>query len=344
MASTMTSRTTPQSAQLQVHALRWVLLALSLIVCGSIAAAAQTPQTEIARISGDDIAVKGAVSVEVIEGRSTTVLPSSSDITVRSGQALITLADGGEIDICGPAHFTLLESGETITVALDYGRVHSHLDASTNFVIYTPQVVVTPITVGGGDRDLSIGLTPSGTMCVLATQGAARVELQLSGQSMITPQGGEMTLEGGQLQASGRGSEACACESPQAQAPRPGSATPPLELSVPARPGEHTTTQSAPPPDEEPIYQVYMPPLTFNASSPEPPPDPSPSLILLVRRVRVRPAAYFTGVVEAAPAPQATAASASPPPQPVARPAAAAQRPSLYQRIKNYFHGWGSGS
>jgi hypothetical protein len=338
----MALRTAVQSAILRAHALRWAILALSLAVCACFAAAAQAPQTEIARISGDDIAVKGAVSVEVIEGRSTTVLVSGSDITVRSGQALITLADGGEIDICGPAHFTLLESGNTITVALDYGRVHPHLDANANFVIYTPQVVVTPITVGGGDRDLSVGLTPSGTMCVLSALGAARVELQLTGQSMITPQGGEMTLEGGQLQASGHGGEACACESPQAQTPRSNPATPPLELSVPARPGEHTTTQSAPPPsaDEEPIYQVYMPPLTFNASSPQPPPDPSPSLILLVRRVRVRPAAYFTGVVEAAPAPQTAVASASPPPLPPARPAAAPPRPSLYQRIKNYFHSW----
>ena len=339
MASTMASRTATPTAHRHALALRVLLLALPLSACCSFAAAAQAPQTEIARISGDDIAVKGAVSVEVIEGRSTTVLVSGSDITVSSGQALITLAAGGEIDICGAAHFTLLESGNTITVALDYGRVHPRLDANANFVIYTPQVVVTPIAVGGGQLDLSVGLTHTGTMCVLATQGAARVEMQFSGQSMIVPQGGEMSLEGGQLQASGRGSEACSCASPPAQTPRSIPATPPLELSVPAHPAEHTTTESAPPaPNEEPIYQVYMPPLTFNASSPEPPPDPSPSLILLVRRVRVRPATYFTGVVEAAPAPQA--AAAPPPPQPAPRPAAASQRPSLYQRIKNYFHSW----
>ncbi len=347
MASTMASRTATPTAHRHARTLRVLSLALSLSVCCGFAAAAQAPQAEIARISGDDIAVKGAVSVEVIEGRSTTVLVSGSDITVRSGQALITLAAGGEIDICGPAHLTLLESGNTITVALDFGRAHPHLDASTNFVIYTPQVVVTPVTVGGGELDLSVGLTQNGTMCVLATQGAARVELQLSGQSMIVPQGGEMTLEGGQLQASGGGNEACTCVNPQAQEPRASPATPPLELSIPAaHPAQHTTTQSAPPaPDEEPIYEVYMPPLTFNASSPEPPPDPSPSLILLVRRVRVRPAAYFTGVVEAAPAPQAVAAAPAPPAHPAAQRAAApAQRPSLYQRIKNYFHGWGSGS
>jgi len=338
----MASRTALRFTILRARALRWAVLATTLLICRCGFVAAQSPQTEIARISGDDIAVKGAVSVEVIEGRSTTVLSSGSDVTVRSGQALITLADGGEIEICGPAHFTLLESGNTITVALDYGRVHPQLDADANFVIYTPQVVVTPITVGGGGRDLSVGLAANGTMCVIATQGAARVEMQLTGQGMIAPQGGEMTIEDGQLQASGSGGEACACTNPQAQTPRASPATPPLELSVPAHPSEHTTTQSAPPPDsnEEPIYQVYMPPLTFNASSPQPPPDPSPSLILLVRRVRVRPSAYFTGVVEAAPPPQTAAASPPRPPQPSARPATPTPRPSFYQRIKNYFHNW----
>ncbi len=342
----MASGTASKLAYLRAPALGGTILALILSACCSFARAPQRPETEIARISGDDIAVKGAVSVEVIEGRSTTVLVSGSDITVRSGAALITLAAGGEIDICGPAHFTLLESGETITVALDYGRVHPRLDADTNFVIYTPQVVLTPISVGGGGRDLSVGLTQAGTICVLATLGAARVELQLTGQSMIVPQTGEMTFEGGQLQAGGRGGETCSCANPQAQSPRPSPATPPVELSMPAaHPREHTTTQSAPPPaDEEPIYQVYMPPLTFNASSPEPPPDPSPALILLVRRVRVRPAAYFTGVVEPAPPPQPTVTSPPLVARPAARPAAAPQRPSLYQRIKNYFHSWGSGS
>ncbi|MGO9640095.1 MAG: hypothetical protein ACLP1Y_02160 [Candidatus Acidiferrales bacterium] len=340
----MASGTVPQAARPGAPSLRWPIFALILSVCCGFAIAAQSPQTEIARISGDDIDVKGAASVEVIEGRSTTVLNSGSGITVRSGIALITLASGGEIAICGPAHFTLLQSGGTTTVALDYGRVHPRLDAAENFAIYTPQVVATPIAVGGGARDLSVGLTQSGTMCVLAAQGAVRVELQLTGQSMIVPQGGEMTLEGGQLQAGGSGGQACSCESPQARAPRESPMLPPLELSVPARPSGNATTENAPPAvNDEPIYKVYMPPLTFSASSPQPPPDPSPELILLVRRARVRQAAYFTGVVEAAPAPQAAAPAPSRP-QAAPQPAAAPPRPSLYQRIKNYFHRWTGGS
>jgi len=346
----MASGTLPQSAQSRALTLRWPVLLLILAGCCVFALAAQSPQIEIARITGDDIAVKGAVSVEVIEGRSTTVLASGSDITVRSGLALITLASGGEIVVCGPAHLTLLESADTVTVALDYGRVHPRLDAGTNFVLYTPQVVATPITVGGADRDLIVGLSQSGAMCILTSRGAARLELQLSGQSMIVPQGAEMSLEGGQLQASG--GEACSCEASQqptsegAPTPIPAPVPPPLEMSVPVHPAANTTTENpppAPPVGDDPIYKVYMPPLTFSASSPQPPPDPSPELILLVRRVRVRPGAYFYGVVEAAPPTQVAALPPSQTQSPRQSPVAP-QHPSLYQRIKDYFRRWSGGS
>src|SRR6266849_2827882 len=108
----------------------------------------QGPPETVGRIFGDDIAVKGALNVEVENGRSTTVLASGSDVLVRSGQARLELAEGGEIGICGPAHFSLLKSGGAVTLALDYGRIHARLLGSPALAIYTPLIVATPMAIG----------------------------------------------------------------------------------------------------------------------------------------------------------------------------------------------------
>ena len=83
-----------------------------------------------------------------------TPLDSGASITVRSGQALIQLGDGGEIGVCGPAHFSVVQAGTALTLALDYGCVHPKLPPSTNIVIYTPLIVATPIAIDDQQRDL----------------------------------------------------------------------------------------------------------------------------------------------------------------------------------------------
>jgi hypothetical protein len=60
-----------------------------------------------------------------------------------------------------------------------------------------------------------------------------------------------------------------------------------------------------------------MPPLTFDASSPEPPPDPDPAGILLVREAQPQPQLFFFGHVEPSP----EAANDYVPPRPVVVPA-----------------------
>jgi hypothetical protein len=51
----------------------------------------------VGRLTGDDVAVTGAVSMDVENGRSAMMLASGSDVTVRSGQAKIDLVEGGDI-------------------------------------------------------------------------------------------------------------------------------------------------------------------------------------------------------------------------------------------------------
>lgn len=338
-------------------------VAASLVVCAILALtptrATDQQAATIGRIEGNDIDVTGPVSVVVVNGLSTTLLASGSEVSVRSGQARVELSPGGEVGVCGPAHFSLHKSGEAITLALDFGRVHARLDAQTPFTIYTPMIVATPVAIGDSPRETTLTLDQSGEMRALATSGAVRLEQQLSAQTLLVPQGGSITMEGGQIASLLTDPAACACDILAARAttsapPVPTtSAAPPSpavevsRLSKPqAAPEERapTATSAA---SEEPIYHVLMPALTFDANSPMPPPAPDPSTILLVREVRVRPLAVFRGHInpaplqaaEAIPHPAPESPAAAPPapanPHPQVRPPQAP--PSFFERVKNFF-------
>lgn len=326
---------------------------LPLLLLAPLLLHAQAPPETIGRIEGDAIAVKGAINVEVENGRSTTVLTSGSEVTVRSGEARLELVEGGEIAVCAPAHFSLLKSGGAITLALDYGRVHPRLERGVPLTIYTPQVVATPMAIGDAPRDATIGLDAAGAMCVLAERGAVRIELQLTGQTLLVPQGGEIALAGGQMETLRGTSGGCRCEVLAARA-KPVEGPKPPELSVPAparlaqpiKPREKNEKAEAgddpkPPTIEEPIYKVLMPPLMFDASKPVPPPEPSTETILLVRRVRVRPVVVFRGRVEAPPEPPPVTVAQAQPPIALLSPAAedppAKKEVTLAARIKNFF-------
>jgi hypothetical protein len=271
---------------------------------------------------------------------------------LRSGRALLLLNTGGEMSICGPAHFKLVKSAGALTLALDYGRVHPSLETSDAFTIYMPTVVATPIAIGGGARDMTVGLDPTGEMCVITARGAMRVEPQFSDQSMIIPQGGTANMAEGQIVSLHADASACSCEFPRArlQTPKsvpsnvPSGPAPDREVSTLARPAapERKKPEDKPaaaPPSNEPVYTVLMPPLSFDAKSPEMPPDPSPETIVLVREVRMQSSVGFQGHVN--PAPAEPAAPPVPPPAPVAppptRPAVKAE-PGIFDRIRAFFH------
>ena len=312
---------------------------------------AQDLPTIIGRIEGDDVEVVTKTPTGTESDSGSTVVASGSDVTLRSGHALLLLNTGGEISICGPAHFKMVKSAGALTLALDYGRVHPSLDTSDAFTIYMPTMVATPIAIGGGSREMTVGLDPTGAMCVITARGAMRVEPQFSDQSMIIPQGGAASLLEGQIVSLHADAAACSCEFPRArlQAPRPApsnapeGAQPDREISTLARPSvperkkpEDKTTPAAAP--NEPVYTVVMPPLSFNAKSPDMPPDPSPETILLVREVRVRPSVEFQGHVN--PAPPKPAVSEAPPPPvaaPPPRPTVKAE-PGVLERVRSFFH------
>jgi len=324
---------------------------LAIVVALSIHEAhisAQDFPAVIGRIEGDDLEVKTTTPAGIETDAAPTVVASGSDITVRGAHALLLLNAGGDISICGPAHFKLIKSSGAVTLALDYGRVHPSLDTPDAFSIYTPTIVATPIAITPGLRDLTVGLDESGEMCVLTARGAMRVETQFSDQSMIIPQGGTVSLSGGQVESLRLDPSTCSCEYPRAhmEAPKPlpslhsqpardvGALAPPLPVQPQKKIG------NIPPPvsnSEEPVYTVLMPPLSFSASSPEPPPEPSPATILLVREVRLRPSAEFRGHVNPPPAQGVTEPAPKPPARAPSDDETPDLQPGFFARVRNFF-------
>ena len=304
--------------------------------------AAQSMPAVIGHIEGDDVEVKTATSVGVETDAAPADVASGSDITVRSGHALLLL-DHGEVTICGPAHLQLHKSGRAITLALDYGRVRPSLDSPDTLTIYTPMIVATPVAIGGAARDITLGLDPEGQICVLTTRGAMRVEEQLTSRSVLVPQGGDVILAGGQIDSLHGDTGSCGCDFVRetAETTRPAAARevspihPPVE---PARP-ETAPEPPTPPPVEQPVYTVVMPPLSFDASSPAPPPDPTPETLVLVRELRLRPNTVFRGHVSPAPTPVAAALPPAPPPASAPHPQPQPQS-GLFSRMRNFFRRW----
>jgi hypothetical protein len=275
--------------------------------CPALARAQTSPvpakeQAEVVgRLSGDDVAVKGAVSFDVDNGRSTAMLATGSEVTVRSGQAEIDLIEGGDIAVCGPAHFSILKSGATIVLALDYGRVHLQVGAAVAVTIYTPLVVATPVAIGDNPRDITIGLDQLGELCAIAASGAVRIEQQFTGKSVLVPQGGQINLSGGELQAiRNMASANCSCDLLISQSRAPKQIELSVPIHVPAKPPAKPAAAPIQPPADEPVYRIDMPPLIFDARSPAPPPDPDPALMLLVRESQPEAQVMFQGLVESA--------------------------------------------
>jgi len=322
-------------------------IAASVALFGMFTAAARpdnpSPGDSVGAIEGEAIAVTGPMSVENLNGSVATVLHSGSDVRVKSGTARINLVEGGHIAICGPAHFSVLKSGNSLTIALDTGTIHAHIERSPVLTMYTPQIQAQPVAIGGGPQDTIVGFDASGAMCVRTNRGALRLEQQLTGQNILVPQGGNVFLANGQIDSLRTDTgEHCACDLQLAEA-----APPEVSRMATAEEVRHKvddvkpnvpTVQPPKPvaPKQEPIYQVFVPPLIFNANS-KVQPEVDPRMIMMIRRVRVRPTLIFQGKVEGdvvpVKAPAATPPPAAAPPQ-TPPPVKTA---SLTERVRNFF-------
>jgi len=267
----------------------------------------------VGAIEGEDVSVQGPLNIEVVQGRTRTILRSGSDIHVNSGQARIDLVEGGQIKVCGPAHLSVLKSVNLLTVALDTGIIHAHIERQPTLTIYTAQIQAKPIAIGDAPQDTLVGFDQTGAMCIRADSGAVRVEQQLTAQTIIVPQNGEVLITNGQLEGLRTGVTHCSCELQLAKTP----AAAPLQNEVSRLPTseemqeasrlaskapEASPAPSKPAAKEGPVYQVFMPPLSYDASAKVQRDNFDPQLIVLVRRVRVRSTLIFQGSVKDAPA------------------------------------------
>jgi len=311
------------------------------------------PSDSVGAIDGAAIAVTGPLRVEVVHGFVRTMLRSGSEVQVKSGTARLELQEGGQLSICGPAHFSVLKSGKMLTVALDTGSVHAYVEHGAALTIYTPQILVQAVAIGGAPQDLLVGFDETGALCIRAHRGALRVEQQLTGQSVIVPQGAGILIVAGQLDSLRDGGDRCSCD---LQLTKYAPAAPVLvtpeapgaeqALARPRPIGDPPAASSRLETPEQPIYQVFMPPLVYDAKA-KVQPEFDPKMIVLVRRVRVRPALIFQGrvegeaaVVNETPGPKPGSASAPPgaPPAPTPSTASKSAVPadSFTDRVRSF--------
>ena len=331
------------------------LFAVAALLIPTLARTDQPSYDTVGAIDGEAISVQGPMNIEVVQGRTKTILRSGSDIHVNAGQARIDLVEGGQIAVCGPAHFSVLKSVNLLTVALDTGIIHAHIEGQQPaLTIYTAQIQAKLFAISDAPQDTLVGFDQTGAMCIRADSGAVHVEQQLTGQSIVIPQNGEVLITNGQLETLRSGVTHCSCELQLAKTltPRPTqteiSRLPTLEEMQKANKEAAAKTSPAPPKPpttDGPVYQVFMPPLSYDATAKVQPDNFDPQLIILVRRVRVRPSLIFQGTVKDAPIVAQNAPHAAPS-QPPATPPPQAQQPhqknppasaSVISRIRAFF-------
>ncbi|HYL64837.1 MAG TPA: hypothetical protein VE077_19660 [Candidatus Methylomirabilis sp.] len=309
----------------------------------------QPPDDAVGVIEGADIAITGPMSVDMVGGQVKTILRSGSDVRVKSGQARINLVESGQISICGPAHFSVLKAGGSLTLALESGIVHMRLDRAPAVTVYTAQIQAQPVAIGAESRDFLMGFENPGVMCIRTYRGAMRLEQQLSGQSMMVPEGGDILLANGQIDSLQNGGGYCHCELEMAKATPPAPLAPapvagPSAVGAAGNNAERTVAQGGSAveasdrrtPRKEPAYQVSLPPLTYDATA-RVQPSPDPRLMAIVRKLRVRPTLIFQGKVEGAPVATAAAAPPAPPPAAATPTNAPSTQSSVMGRVRSFF-------
>jgi hypothetical protein len=174
---------------------------------------------------------------------------------------------------------------------------------------------------------------------------------------MVVPQGTEAILQDGQLASLAAGARSCVCDALDMKrdttpAPPPPNAASRIPLttadaSTPALQPVEKKASPPPTPGEQPIWKIYAPPLTYDASGANAPsapvkggtmPPPAPETALLFREVYAEPMIIWRGVVEAAPLPTAPSVAAKgTPPQDLNAAVQPAKKPSLGTRVANFF-------
>lgn len=350
--------------------------AAMVLLAGS--ATAQQPPPVVGNIEGDNVSIAPNASAATVLQSSTATNPIANGgvVMVGPGEARLMLTLGGELDICGPAKFTLLQSGEAMTVALEFGTIRLELPASANLRVFTPTMIATPVEINGAPGDATVRLEQDDSLGVRAASGALLLESQFTNEKIVVPQAGQFFFAQGRLAPVARTDLQCECVLNEARfvpPPSPAPAIPAValspaqiaaaekanaptpeidnkaddsavEYSVLAHPNDahplssEPKTAPPPPPDLMPVYQIDMPPLAFSASSPVAPPLPAENMVLLIRTTQIDPDFEFTGHVDPPRIDQRPTIRATKAPQ-GRQPKIAGAKPGFWARFKHFLVG-----
>ena len=354
-----------------------------MMVCvmasAALASAQNAPPNTVGRIEGLDVTVEGGASAGTgaLTGGPSIFVVNGGVVTVHSGQAQLTFLYGGKVDVCGPAKFTVLQSGAAITLALNFGKLRIQLPGATSLRVFTPTIIATPLDINGAARDITVGLELNDSLCVRAATGALQLEHQFTGEKLVVPQEGEFYLAGGKLLPVARTPGSCECAGLQARVAQPvprvpevgltsppitadasvaasaaaanarqASEPPPVELSIathedPAKKPAESSKKEVPPPPAVtmPEYTAIAPPLVFSADSPAPPPGASPDTILLVRVAHIFPEWEFSGHVDAPPLESGSVAAGLAQGPNQSAPATGKRKSGFWSAVKRFFGG-----
>ena len=154
----------------------WVFAGVCAMLCAGIfVAAAAVPDQPVGDavglIEGEDIAVTGPMSVEVVGGMAKTIFAERERCAgeVGAGRELALWKAGEVFSICGPARLSVLKAGGTVTVALESGAIHARLEQEPKLSVYTAQIQGQPVAIGDEPREFLVGFESAGVMCVLGT-------------------------------------------------------------------------------------------------------------------------------------------------------------------------------
>jgi len=272
-------------------ALAWICFAFIFLCAAAspLRAQQQVPAGAIGRVDGNEVSVEGGIAGSAPNSAASAqpsgmYVSNGSIVTVHAGQARMALLAGGQIEICGPAKFTVLESGGSITLALNFGRLRAELPATTALRIFSPTIVATPLDISGAQRDVTVGLDLNDSLCVLAKSGAVRLEQQFSGEGIIVPQSGEFFFAGGKLVPVAGAPGSCECVAMEARATAPRPQAPPDARAADVTQAQVAAALSAAPKPAPPQVQPKQP-----LSEPPAPPAPSIEVGMLARANETHP-------------------------------------------------------
>jgi hypothetical protein len=238
--SVVSPLSSPLQGRKSFYALSFVLLLLFPLL-----ARAQAERPALGRLVGEDLIVLSPAGETFVGAGNAKMLTSGSEVRVRSGEARLELLRGGLVQICGPAHFTLLGSGDQLTLALESGRVEVLASGPARIAIYTAQIVAHPVEISGEPVEFMLGVEATGAVCIRAGAGAVELEEQLTSKKLIVPQGGEMLVPNGRLADMREAPGGCRCRvelagrMPQAEArPEPAAQVQPPEVAPPGGTGQ----------------------------------------------------------------------------------------------------------